>query len=117
VLVVDDDTGIRALIRAALWEDPYQVIEAANGEEALAALETQHPVVILLDLGMPILDGPEFVKAAHQRGVTPKICVVSSEPTGRAAASQLGAAAFLPKPFTIAEVRAVVASLVAGTEP
>lgn len=60
VLVVDDDPDVRERTREMISRDGFQVIEAGNGREALARLETERPDVILLDLLMPEMDGFAF---------------------------------------------------------
>ncbi len=57
ILVVDDDPAAREVVRRQLERDGWEVTEAANGEEALAAVERQRPALIVLDMLMPVLDG------------------------------------------------------------
>jgi signal transduction histidine kinase/CheY-like chemotaxis protein len=66
VLVVDDDAGTRELFRRALEREGREVMEAADGAEALALIPEQRPALILLDLMMPVMDGFEFVEAFRQ---------------------------------------------------
>ena len=78
VLVVDDDLDSRTLLEMALAEEGYAVLVAANGAEALTVARQSHPIVILLDLAMPVMDGFAF-RAAQLRdpqlaGI-PVICV------------------------------------------
>src|SRR5688572_28878218 len=79
VLVVDDDSSIRTLIREALELDGYRVTVAADGAAALMALRHLAPCVILLDLRMPNVNGREFSKRYHTgvNGVAP-IVVMSA---------------------------------------
>ena len=63
VLVVEDDHLIRQVIAEALEEEGFQVVEAANGREALENLKTVRPALILLDLMMPVMNGWEFRRA------------------------------------------------------
>ena len=67
VLVVDDDPDARARVRSVLERNDWVVTEAANGEEALAAVERATPQVILLDLTMPVMDGFTFLDALRDR--------------------------------------------------
>jgi CheY-like chemotaxis protein len=63
VMVVEDDHLIRQVIAEALEEEGFDVVEAANGKEALEALRSAHPSLILLDLMMPVMNGWEFRRA------------------------------------------------------
>ena len=65
VLVVDDDVDIRAMVGMLLASEGYRVQTARHGAEALPLARAWHPHVILLDLNMPVMDGPTF--RAHQR--------------------------------------------------
>jgi len=76
VLVVDDDAGIRQLLRRILEEEGYTVIEAQNGRVALERMGERTPGVILLDLMMPEMDGFEFVNALRTRETWRQIPVV-----------------------------------------
>jgi two-component system cell cycle sensor histidine kinase/response regulator CckA len=107
ILVVDDEAGIRELILKILRRHGYQVLEAANGEEALAIFG-QHPGAIdllITDVMMPRLGGPELVGRLQRQGINPKVLYVSGF-TGDAnmfAASKFPpGTAFLEKPFTLA---------------
>ena len=103
VMVVEDDHLIRQVIAEALEEEGFEVMEAANGKEALEALEQVRPSLILLDLMMPVMDGWTF------RGVQrndpaladiPVVVVSASLPPGLKL-EDLGAKAMLEKPFGI----------------
>lgn len=102
VLLVEDDEDIRGVMRAALQDDELEVIEAADGFEALAECERRAPGVVVLDLGLPHMSGEEFVTAYRQLR-TPKapIVVVSALSDGQQIAKGLGAAAFFAKPFSV----------------
>jgi CheY-like chemotaxis protein len=63
VMVVEDDHLIRQVIAEALEEEGFEVVEAANGKEALEALRNVRPALILLDLMMPVMNGWEFRRA------------------------------------------------------
>jgi CheY-like chemotaxis protein len=62
ILIVDDDEGIRQIVRLCLSDEGYEVREAANGQAALDALDEFWPSMILLDLRMPVMDGWEFAR-------------------------------------------------------
>ena len=61
LLLVEDDEGVREMMRRDLTKEGWSVTEAANGKEALARVEENAPALILLDLMMPVMDGFEFV--------------------------------------------------------
>ena len=67
VLVVDDDADLRARLRALLERGGLQVVEAADGQEALAEVDRRVPGLVLLDLTMPVMDGFTFLKALRAR--------------------------------------------------
>jgi len=117
VLVVEDDAEIRSVIRLTLEDDGFEIIETGDAFEALAECERQAPGVVVLDLGLPRMSGQEFATAYRQlrTGKAP-IVVVSARNEGRQVATDLGAAAFLPKPFSLEELSLAVRR-VAPTQP
>ena len=99
VLVVDDEPGIRAIVLAMLETEGYAVAEAMNGAEALKAVESDPPDVILLDMRMPVLDGWGFAKELRRRGhQTPIVVMTAARDAGRWA-REIAASAFVAKPF------------------
>jgi excisionase family DNA binding protein len=103
VLVVDDDAGVRELVRANLELEGYAVREASSAAEGLEALEEEPPDLVLLDVMMPEVDGWEMLRRIQERfgvGAIP-IIVFSGEVEERAvgAAERRGARGFLGKPF------------------
>jgi len=76
VLLVDDDPGVRSLLRRILETEGYTVIEAENGRAALDRIGQRAPGAILLDLMMPEMDGFEFLSALHERAAWRQIPVV-----------------------------------------
>src|SRR5438132_12619275 len=65
VLVVDDDDIVRRVVRAMLEADDFQVVEARDGTEALERVAADHPMVVVLDVMMPGLDGVEVCRRVH----------------------------------------------------
>jgi DNA-binding NarL/FixJ family response regulator len=109
VLVVEDDAAIRGAIRTTLEEDGLDIVETSDGLEALAECRRQAPGVVILDLGLPSMSGEEFVAAYRHLGMKrAPIVVVSARPDARQVAGDLGAAAFLPKPFSLDQLSEVV---------
>ncbi|MDQ3809156.1 MAG: response regulator [Chloroflexota bacterium] len=109
VLVVDDDQNLRELLAMALLEEGYQVSSAADGAAALAQVRDYQPDVILLDMQMPVMDGPTFAERYHQLpGPHAPIVVFTAAGCARGWASNLPAAAFLDKPFDLPAVAAIL---------
>lgn len=116
VLVVDDDSAIRRMIVAALRrEGAYTFIEAANGKDALDLMRGEHPDVVVLDLMMPILSGWDVLRErAHDASIRkiPVIIVSANRDPEIATAVDAGICAFLPKPFDITALSALVRSCI-----
>src|SRR5919201_3132626 len=103
VLIVDDDEGNRAFVRASLELEGYAVQEAADAEEGLALLEERLPDLILLDVMMPQMDGWEMLRRVQEQHGVGSIPVIMfsgkvDEEAAEHAAAQ-GAQAFIGKPF------------------
>jgi CheY-like chemotaxis protein len=115
VLVVDDDPSIRRLMIATLKRDGYTFAEATNGEEALERMRSDAPDVVLLDLMMPRVSGWDVLKV---RSTDPKlrnipvIIVSANRDPELAGAIDSGVCAFLPKPFDVHVLSALVRSCV-----
>jgi two-component system KDP operon response regulator KdpE len=118
LLVVDDERPIRRFLNAALG-DQYAVFEAATGEEALAATVSERPDVILLDLGLPDMDGVEVIRRIREWSSVPIIVIsVKDREDDKVAAIDAGADDYLTKPFGIGEMMARIrAALRRATVP
>jgi CheY-like chemotaxis protein len=116
ILVVEDLPAIRELVRDALRLRGYQVALAGDGSEAIARLEVERPSLILLDINMRPMDGPAFVREAGRRGLLGDIPIIawSGEYASAERAQELGARAYLQKPFTMAALYAEVARALSG---
>jgi len=112
VLVVDDDPDILEAVCDILEGEGYRVARARNGREALERLDEEKPILILLDLMMPVMDGLAFARAlrGRERDRSIPIVVISADGDPQKAAA-LGARGFLAKPFDIDALLAEVASL------
>jgi len=99
VLIVDDEPDIRATVSAMLEIEGYDVAEAANGAEALQAVQDHAPDVILLDMRMPVLDGWGFAAELRRRGHRTPIVVMTAARDAAHWASEIAATAFVAKPF------------------
>jgi two-component system alkaline phosphatase synthesis response regulator PhoP/two-component system response regulator VicR len=115
ILVVDDDAAIRDIVELALKAEGYPVESASNGAEALWVTERYRPALILLDLDMPVLSGPEFAAEIRRRYADPApVVVVSSTRSAWQWAQELRAANYLEKPFELDELLAIVGRLLAA---
>ena len=117
VLVVDDDPSIRKMIIAALRRDApdYTFIEAPNGRDALDLMRSARPDVVVLDLMMPVLSGWDVLRERADDDDLlriPVIVVSANREAEVATAVTSGICAFLPKPFDIAALRALVRSCI-----
>lgn len=115
VLVVDDDASIRKMIVAALRREGYLFLEAANGREALDLMRSDRPDVVVLDLMMPLVSGWDVLKERlNEPELTriPVIIVSANRDAELASAIDKGICAFLPKPFDIGALSALVRSCV-----
>ena len=97
VLVVDDNPAMCKLVTFFLTSAGYQVQTAANGVEALVAVQWHRPDLVVLDLYMPVMDGERFVQELRQRGVWLKLLVFSADPDGYRAAARMHADGWIEK--------------------
>ncbi len=77
ILIVDDDADIRGLYRDLLLSDGYNVIEAGNGKEALKTISEQHPVLMLLDIDMPVMGGLEVLSRLKKENYNIPVIVIT----------------------------------------
>jgi len=108
VLVIDDEPAIRALLRGALEPAGYDVIEADNAAQALAAAQAQAPHVVLLDLGLPDRDGLDLIAPLRKAGATVLVVSARDATAQKVAALDQGADDYVTKPFDTDEVLARV---------
>ena len=102
MLIVDDDEGTRALVRASLELEGFDVREAASGTEGLSVLEQDPPDLILLDVMMPQMDGWEMLRRVQeQHGGAIPVVMFSGQVDANVAgeAVERGASGFIGKPF------------------
>ena len=112
VLVVDDEAPIRRLLRVALEAERYEVFEADSGRTGLAEVAFRRPDVVILDLGLPDLDGTEVVRRLREWSRVPVLILsVRQDVREKVAALDLGADDYLTKPFHPAELLARVRAL------
>jgi two-component system KDP operon response regulator KdpE len=107
VLVIDDEPPIRKLLRMGLTTQGYEILEASNGKIALEKL-AEEPALIILDLGLPDIQGHDLLRAIRARNEAVPIVVLSSrgDEAGKVQALDLGADDYLTKPFGMDELLA-----------
>ncbi len=109
VLVVDDDTSILDTVSAILSGEGYDVVSAATGQEALAAVARKQPLLILLDMRMPVMDGWAVARSLREQGITVPIVVMTAAESAKRWADEVGAEGYLAKPFGLDELLSTVA--------
>ncbi|MDR6225481.1 response regulator [Desmospora profundinema] len=110
LLIVDDQYGIRVLLKEVFTREGLEVFQAANGKVALEIIHVEHPDLILLDMKMPGMDGLELLRHLKKEAVNPKVIMMTAygELDMVEEATKLGALAHFTKPFDIEELRAEV---------
>ena len=107
ILVVEDDTPVRNLITTTLKAHDYRFLTAANGETAILEASSHNPEIILLDLGLPDMDGVEVIRKVRS---WPNLSIIvfsaRSEDTDKIDALDAGADDYLTKPFSVEELLA-----------
>ena len=107
VLVVDDEKPIRRLLRTSLSAEGYEVIEAEDGNAALAAAAKEKPDAVLLDLGLPDLDGVEVLGRIREWSPVPVLVLTARDAEAqKIAALDAGADDYVTKPFGVGELLA-----------
>ena len=117
VLVVEDDPAVRGSLERSLRFEGYEVVTAADGESALAALAEHAPDAVLLDLGLPRLSGVEVCRRMRAAGdTTPVLMLTARDATSdRVAGLDVGADDYLAKPFALEELLARLRALLRRT--
>ena len=107
ILVVEDDGTVRNLITTTLKSNEYRYLTATDGGSAITAASNQQPDIVLLDLGLPDMDGVEVIRRIRCWSLMPIIVISArSEDTDKIAALDAGADDYLTKPFSVAELLA-----------
>jgi len=113
ILVIDDEPQIRKFMRISLAANGYEVIEAETGADGIVAARTQAPDLLILDLGLPDLDGQEVISAVRDGSDVPIIVLsVRAGELDKVEALDRGANDYVVKPFGIAELMARVRAVV-----
>lgn len=107
IIIVEDEAQIRRFLRTTLTSEGYQVIEAETGKQGLAEAATRKPDLIILDLGLPDMDGVEVVKGVRAWSPVPLIILSArSQESDKISALDAGADDYLVKPFGVGELLA-----------
>jgi CheY-like chemotaxis protein len=118
VMIVDDDAALRDFVALALAEIGYRTLTAADGAQALAALQSEKPALVLVDKGMPILAGSDLVRELRARAGRDLPCVLMSgsvaEPDDHVDDTAVG---YLEKPFDLDDLFDVVKRFIAPAVP
>lgn len=107
ILVVEDDLSVKNLITTTLKTHDYRYLTAQNGETAIMEASSHNPDIVLLDLGLPDMDGVEVIKKIRTWSNVPIIVISArSEDTDKIEALDSGADDYLTKPFSVEELLA-----------
>jgi two-component system KDP operon response regulator KdpE len=105
IVVIDDEVQLRRLLRISLEANGYKVYEAANGQQGLAEVAARHPDVVVLDLGLPDMDGMDVVVRLREWSTVPIIILsVRESEHDKVTALRNGADDYLTKPFSTSEL-------------
>jgi two-component system KDP operon response regulator KdpE len=117
-LVIDDEAQIRRLLRVTLEANNYRVFDAATGQDGIVQAAQRRPDVILLDLGLPDLEGTEVLKRLREWSRAPVIILtVRDREDDKVAALDAGADDYVTKPFNSAELLARIRAALRHTQP
>ena len=117
-LIIDDEIQIRRLLRVVLEGENYQVHEAETGRQGLMEIAKRRPAIILLDLGLPDLDGLEVLRRLREWSEAPVIVLsVRDDEQGKVAALDAGAEDYVTKPFSTPELLARLRAAQRKTRP
>jgi len=118
VLVVDDEQAIRRYLRASLSAHGYELYEAATGQEALELAPIARPDLMILDLGLPDLDGVDVTRSLREWTRIPIVILsVRSQESDKVAALDAGADDYITKPFGAGELLARIRVALRHTNP
>jgi two-component system KDP operon response regulator KdpE len=117
-LIIDDEVQIRRLLRVVLEAENYQVHEAETGRAGLVEIANRRPAIILLDLGLPDMDGLEVLQRLREWSEAPVLVLsVRDDEAGKVAALDAGAEDYVTKPFSTPELLARVRAAQRKTRP
>jgi two-component system response regulator VicR len=113
VLIADDELPIRQLLETNLMLEGYETYTAKNGREALEAIKTISPDVVLLDVMMPVMDGLEVLRYVAEAGLDVRVILITAKvhDDDRLVGWELGCNEYITKPFDLDELLARVAAV------
>jgi DNA-binding response OmpR family regulator len=113
ILIVDDEPAIAAAVRERLEREGFAVMAAGSGEQALSALDEAVPDLLLLDVGLPGIDGFELLRRIRARGLALPVILLTArgDEIDRVVGLELGADDYVVKPFSVRELTARVRAL------
>jgi DNA-binding response OmpR family regulator len=118
ILVVDDEPNIAELIELYLHREGYHVVQAASGEAAVRAVAEHRPRLVVLDIGLPDIDGLEVCRRLRQTSTVPVIFLTARDgEVDRVVGLELGADDYVTKPFSPPELVARVKAVLRRTDP
>ncbi len=115
ILVVEDDTAIARVISLMLRSEGFEVSLAADGRAGLEELKENDYELVLLDLSLPVMDGPTMFREARRSGINTPVLIVSAH-RAKDACRELGADGAIEKPFNPDELTSKVKELIGATE-
>ena len=121
ILLIDDDATVRRSLRLGLERSGYEIVEAADGDQGIAAFAARPADLVVTDMLMPEVDGVETIRALRKLHRTVPIVAISGG--GRRSGLDyledihlFGASAVLEKPFEIAKLKEIIAALLGGAD-
>lgn len=118
IAIIDDEPAIRRLLSTALQGAGYRVLEADSGTDGLVCVAQRQPDAVLLDLGLPSMDGIEVLRRLREWSDVPVIIItVRDDPDEKISVLDNGADDFITKPFHTGELLARIRSVLKRTQP
>ncbi len=118
ILIVEDDTSIREYLELGFGYEGFRVVQAATGSEALALFGRENPDVVVLDVGLPGLDGFAVLRAIRERSQVPVLMLTARDGVDdRIGGLRLGADDYLVKPFHFGELVARIQAVLRRSQP
>lgn len=118
ILIIEDEPQIRRFLRVALEANEFEAVDAASGREGIGRAATESPELVILDLGLPDMDGKDVVKRIREWSELPILILsVRDAEAEKVAALDAGANDYVVKPFGIAELLARIRALLRTSKP